>query len=72
MTISKISRDELRLARKGGFKRKKPKKPKQSASLSAMESWISRYNSWVKDAKSKASDYKKAQKVKDQIKNATV
>lgn len=70
MTISSISAAELSEARKGGFKRKKPKKPKQSASLASMENWIIRYNAWIKDAKAKASDYKKAKKLKDQIRNA--
>jgi len=69
-TIMTISAAELKAARKGGFKRKKPKKPKQSASLHVMENWVVRYNAWCKDAKHKASEHKKAQKLKDQIRNA--
>jgi len=68
-TISKISAEELRLARKGGFRRKKPKKPKMNSSLHTFENWVARYNAWCKDAKHKASEYKKAQKLKDQIRN---
>jgi len=70
MAISKITADELRLARKGGFGRKKPKKPKQSSTLNTLENWVVRYNAWVKDAKAKAAEYKKAKTLKDAIRNA--
>jgi hypothetical protein len=68
-TISSISTEELRLARKGGFKNKKPKKPNGKASLSTLQNWVTRYNQWVKDAKKRASEYKTAQKLKDSIRN---
>lgn len=51
--LKKISNEELRKARRAGFKRKKPKKPKQSASLNAMEGYVSRYNDWVNAAREK-------------------
>lgn len=69
-SILKISTEELRKARKGGFKKKKPKKPKSSASLTTFENWISRNNDFVKEAKQRAKDYEKKEKLKKQIRNA--
>jgi hypothetical protein len=69
-SILKISNEELRLARKGGFRRKKPKKPAGKASLNVLQGWVTRNNEWVKDAKKRASDFKSAQKLKDAIRNA--
>ncbi len=66
-SIMSISAEELRLARKGKFKRKKPKKPKAGAGLATYENWISRYNQWCKDAKHAASDYKKKEKIREQV-----
>ncbi len=45
---SRPSPQQIALARKGGFSRKAPKKPKASASLSTLENWITRWNEWVK------------------------
>lgn len=65
MSLLKISADELRKSRKSGFKRKAPKKPKRSASVQVLENYISRYNSWVKDAKASAKKIdRKAQLLK--------
>lgn len=66
-TLSKISTEDLRKARKAGFKKKAPKKPKQSASLATMESYVSRYNQWCKDARQKVADGKKRETLKKQI-----
>lgn len=51
MALIKVSSDEIRKARKAGFKRKAPKKPKKSASLSTLESYVSRHNEWAKSLK---------------------
>jgi hypothetical protein len=51
-TLMKITPEQLRQAKKCGFKRKAPKKPKRGATVSAMENYIVRYNEWVKAAKS--------------------
>lgn len=67
MALAKLSAEQLRLARKAGFKKKAPKKPKQSASLSTMESYVSRYNDWCKQARQKISDGKKRENLKKQI-----
>lgn len=64
-TIAKLTSDQLSAARKAGFKRKKPKKPKASATLTVMENWVTRNNDWVKDAKSKVASVKKKEGKKD-------
>jgi len=66
--ISSISDSDLRAARSAGFKRKKPKKPKASASLSSMENFITRYNAWVKAAKDKIAAKKKKEGDKSKAK----
>ena len=66
-TLKSISTKELSEARKAKFRRKKPKKPKQSATLSAMESYIERYNQWVSDAKEKAKEYRAKEVLKKKI-----
>lgn len=55
-SIKKISAAELSKARRAGFKRKKPKKPKTSAPLSSWEAYVDRYNRWVDDARSKVKE----------------
>lgn len=71
---SKPTSDQLRLARKGGFKGKRPKKPKAGATLNAMENWVSRYNDWVskvhggiKNIKEKEKSKSKRETLKRQI-----
>jgi len=66
-SLKKISVDELRKARKSGFKRKSPKRPKRSAGLSVLESYIARYNAWVDDARSKMRDASKRHKLQKQV-----
>jgi len=72
--IKKYTADEYRNAKKMKFKAKKPKKPKASATLNSLESYIERYNNWVdkikaksKDFKTKESDKKKIQTIKKTI-----
>jgi len=57
--IAKFTRDQLKNARKAGFRRKKPNKPKAGASLNSLEAWVLRYNDWVKDMKEKDREHKK-------------
>ena len=54
-----LSREDLRLARKGGFKKKAPKKPKKMTE-SNMMSYLSKYREWEKEAKTYALRIKKA------------
>ena len=68
-TINKFTPEELKLARKAGFKRKKPKKP-STKSYSSMENFISRYNEWVKDLKAAASNGRKMEAMKKAIRQA--
>ncbi len=51
-TLIKVSSEEIRKARKAGFKRKAPKKPKRTASVTTLENYISRHNEWAKELKS--------------------
>lgn len=66
-SIKKISDATLKDARKGGFKRKKPKKPKQSASYTTLVNWIDRWNNWCRDAEMKAKEYRQREKLIGQI-----
>ncbi len=73
--------DQLSNARKGGFKAKKPPKPKRTESgtpvtLARLEKWVKSYNKWVtkvhaggaKHAK-KGTDKKRFESLKDQVSN---
>jgi hypothetical protein len=64
--IKKISAADLAAARKAGFKRKKPKKPRAGASLLALENFVSKYNAWIDQAreKIKAANAKQAMAAK--------
>ena len=66
-TLLKLSAEELRKARKAGFKKKAPKKPKLSSSLSTMEGYVSRHNDWVKQARTKIAENKKREGLRKQI-----
>jgi len=55
-TLAKITPADLSAARKAGFKKKRPKKPRASASLTTLENYVVRYNQWVKDARAKVSE----------------
>ena len=71
MTPIKVSPEEIRLARKAGFRKKKPKKPKMSASTHVKERWItSRWNPWAKEVKSKAAEGRKKEKLDNAIRSA--
>lgn len=50
-------------AKKGGFKKSKPKKPKTSASISSWERYEERVKDYEKDAKEKAAQYRKKQSI---------
>lgn len=65
--IHKLSPDQLREARRAGFKKKQPKKPKRNAGMAAMENYILRHNAWVSDAKRKISEQKKKDSLRKQI-----
>lgn len=66
-TLKTITTKELSEARKGGFNRKKPKRPKQSSSLTSLESYIDRYNKYVDDAKAKAKEHREREQLKKKI-----
>jgi len=68
MKLSKISREDIRKARKAGFKKKALKKPKASASLGVIENYISRQNDWIKEAKARIQQSKKLDSARKQLK----
>ena len=67
MSVSKINPDELRLARKAGFRKKAPKKPGRGASLTVLENYVSRHNNFVKEVKAAAAKARKLTSMQKQI-----
>jgi len=67
MALTKVSPEEIRKARKAGFKRKAPKKPKRSASAQTLENYISRHNAWAKDLKAAGKNVDKKKVLAKQI-----
>lgn len=63
----KPSSHDMKLARKGGFHGKHPKKPKVTASLDAMKNWGERYNNWVDHINSSIKNGKEKEALKSQI-----
>jgi len=47
----KPTSEEIRDARRGGYKNKRPNKPKAGASLTVLENWETRYNNWCDGVK---------------------
>jgi len=58
MKVLYYTSDEMSRAKAGGFKKKKPKKPK-SKTERALSNYVSKYNAWVKELKQKAKEGKK-------------
>jgi hypothetical protein len=59
MAVSIMSADKLREARKSGFKKKAPKKPKKTASVSTMENYLQRVKEFNKEAQAAINSTKK-------------
>ena len=53
----------LKAARKFGFKKKKPKKPK-SKTISSIENYLHKCKEWAAEAKHAAAQYKKLESLK--------
>lgn len=66
-TLKTYTDEELRQARKGGFKRAKLKKPKAGATLTQLENYVSRHNKWVDDMKEKAKQQKAREELSKRI-----
>jgi len=64
---SKPTSDQIRDARKGGFKGKRPRKPKAGASLRTLENWGNRYNGWVDKVNGARNDNSHREKLKNEI-----
>lgn len=65
--LLQLTDSEKSAARKAGFKRKAPARPKISASNATLERYIERYNDWVKAAKAAIAEGKKRELLKKQI-----
>ena len=61
-----LSKDDLRLARNGGFMKKAPKKPKKLIEAN-MVSYLAKYRDWEKEAKSYAKMGRKLEGLKKQV-----
>lgn len=66
MTLATYTADDLRHAKKSGFKKKKPKLRKTGSYNSIMNS-VERYNYWVRDLKEASKKGKNLTKLKEQI-----
>mgnify|MGYP006295888869 CR=1 FL=1 len=69
MKLESVTSEQIREARKAKFRRKKPKKPKLSASKSVYKNFVNRYNDWAKAVKKAAADYREKEKLKEKIRN---
>ncbi len=71
MKVIDVKAEDKRLAKLAGFKRKAPKKPKISAASHVLERWIDRYNDWAKELKVKATEGKKRDNLKAEVRSAS-
>jgi hypothetical protein len=62
-----LSSKELQDAKKAGFKRKAPKKPKRNAGVNAMLSYLERVKEYERGAKAKAAEFRKREALKKRI-----
>tara|TARA_B100001113_G_C20582645_1_gene393901 strand:+ start:86 stop:298 length:213 start_codon:yes stop_codon:yes gene_type:complete len=61
-----ISKEELRLAKKGGFKKKAPRKPKKYTE-SQMINYLEKYKNWAKELKDFAKRGRKLDNLMKQV-----
>lgn len=54
---AKYTSEELRDARRNGWRKKKPKQPKRVTVQSA-QTYLSRWNDWVRELKKNAKEYR--------------
>lgn len=66
-TLKQLSESTKAEARKAGRLPKAPKKPKMSASVNALESYVARYNAYVDKVQAMAAKYRKAGTLKKAI-----
>lgn len=64
--LASYSAEDLRNAKKAGFKAKKPKKPKAKTHAS-LTGYVERYNDWVKRMKETAKKGKELKTLREQI-----
>jgi len=69
MKALSFSPDEKRRARLAKFRKKAPKKPK-GKTVASLENWLGRYNQWVKELKTAASEGKKLDDLRKAVREA--
>jgi hypothetical protein len=67
MQFTKVTADDVASARKAGFKKKKPVKPKGKITEAKVKAYSAKYNDWAKGVKEAAKKHKDTQKLKDMI-----
>lgn len=65
--LAQLSASEKTAARRAGYKRKAPAKPKSNASLAVLERYVERYNDWVKGARAAIAEMKKRDALAKQV-----
>lgn len=61
--IMAVTREQIREARKAGYRKKKPKKPTgKQKTMNSMDEWLSKVDDWEKDIKKAAALQKKIDK----------
>lgn len=58
-----VSKMDIAEARKGGFKRKKPKKPKKSSSVTVWKNYEDRMQEWEREVKNAQKAYKDKERI---------
>lgn len=69
-SLKKLSEAEKDKARKAGGLTKPPKKPKKSASVTALANYVTRHNAWVDRMRKKGTEKAKKTSAKEALKKA--
>ncbi len=67
MSFVKVSTEEISMARKAGFKKKKPTKPKGKLTELKVKTFKDKHNAWAKEVKAYAAKQKATEKLKAEI-----
>jgi hypothetical protein len=63
----KVTPNELKLARRAGFRRSKPSKPKGKFTENKFNNYVERYNTWAKEVKSAAKEGRKLESARERL-----
>ena len=62
--VKKLSSDDLKAARKGGYKKKKPTIPKTIKTETQYNAAVDRVNAWIQAVQQKAKAYREEEEMK--------